>query len=234
MYTQDNNSIPVWFILSPAYNHISINSQPILVGIVSINSLTVFVPRDILDFYFSERRVPEGITLRPDDLRSGNIQARRSTYGRRMHQVFNAFQAVHHEIPTLEAREVTKLHYRDSKLSNDEFSSYAQSIKLLFTSSTTHLVTNETLDLYSDGATLDKCIHEGRPTTKKRTFVALLSLTSHSTFYECSRSILCQPQHPPHSPLTRLGVSISYSLHLEKNHITTDIHYFALRLLGPK
>ena len=35
MYAQDNNSLPVWIILSPAYHHISINSQPFLVGIVS-------------------------------------------------------------------------------------------------------------------------------------------------------------------------------------------------------
>ena len=35
MYAQDNNSLPVWFILSPAYHHISINSQPFLVGIIS-------------------------------------------------------------------------------------------------------------------------------------------------------------------------------------------------------
>ena len=48
----------------------------------------------------------------------------------------------------------------------------------------------------------------------KPTFVALPSLTNHSTFYECSRSILCKPQDSPHSPLTRLGVIISYSLHL--------------------
>ena len=75
---------------------------------------------------------------------------------------------------------------------------------------------HETLDLYSDGATLSKFIHKGRPTTTKWTFVALLSVTSHSTFYECSRSILCQPQHPPHSLLTRLSVIISYSLHLER------------------
>ena len=75
---------------------------------------------------------------------------------------------------------------------------------------------NATLDLYSEGATLSKCIHEGRPTTTKPTFVALPSLTSHSTFYECSRGILCQPQASPHSPLTRLGVIISYSLHLER------------------
>ena len=113
-------------------------------------------------------------------------------------------------------RKVTKLHYCDSTSSNDEFSSYAQSIKLIFTTSTTHSVNNETQDLYSEGATLSKCIHEGRPTTTKPTFVALPSLTSHSTFYECSRGILCQPQDSPHSPLTRLGVIISYSLRLER------------------
>ena len=36
MYAQDNNPLPVWIILSPAYHHISINSQPFLVGIVSV------------------------------------------------------------------------------------------------------------------------------------------------------------------------------------------------------
>ena len=77
-------------------------------------------------------------------------------------------------------------------------------------------MSNETLDLYSGGATLSKFIHEGRPTTTKPTFVALPSLTSHSTFYECSRGILCQPKNSPHSPLTRLGVIISYSLRLER------------------
>ena len=113
-------------------------------------------------------------------------------------------------------RKVTKLHYRDLTSSNDEFSSYGNSIKLIFKRATTHPINNETLDLYAEGATLSKLIHEGRWTTTKRTFVALLSLTSHSTFYKCSRSILCQQQHPPHSPSTRLGVIISYSLHLER------------------
>ena len=120
------------------------------------------------------------------------------------------------EKPTLEACKVTKLHYRNPTSSNDEFSSYVQSIKLISTRATTPQVHNETLDLYPEGATLSKFIREGRPTTTKRTFVALLSLTSHSTFYECSRSILCQPQHPSHSPSTRLGVIISCSLHLER------------------
>ena len=165
---------------------------------------------------FSERRLPEGITLRPDGLRSGNVQDRRSTYGRRMHQGFIGIQALHHEKSTLEARKVMKLHYRDSTSSNDEFSSYSQPIKLIFTTSTTHPVNNETLDLYSGGATRSKFIHEGIPTTTKPTFVALPSLTSHSTFYECSRGILCKPQDSPHSPLTRLGVIISYSLRLER------------------
>ena len=109
-----------------------------------------------------------------------------------------------------------KLHYRDLTSSNDEFSSYSQSIKLIFTRLTTHFVNNETLDLYFEEATLSKFIHEGRPTTTKPTFVALPSLTSHSTFYECLRSILCKPQESPHSPLTRLGVIISYSLRLER------------------
>ena len=123
---------------------------------------------------------------------------------------------LHHEKSTLEACKATKLHYRDMTSSNEEFSSYAQSIKLISTTSTTHPVNNETLDLYSKGATLSKFIHEGRPTTTKPTFVALPSLTSHSTFYECSRGILCQPQDSPHSPLIRLGAIISYSLHLER------------------
>ena len=120
---------------------------------------------------------------------------------------FIGIQGLHYEKYTVEARKVTKLHYRDLTSSNDEFSSYAQSIKLIFTTSTTHPVNNETLDLYSEEATLSKFIHEGRPTTTKPTFVA---------FYECSRGIRCQPQDSPHRHLTRLGVIISYSLHLER------------------
>ena len=133
-----------------------------------------------------------------------------------MHQVFIILQALHHEKSTLEACEVTKLHYRDLTSSNDEFSSYTQSIKLISTRSTTISVNNETLDLYSEGATLSKFIHEGRPTTTKPTFVALPSLTSHSTFYECSRGTPCQPQDSPHRHLTRLVVIISYSIRLER------------------
>ena len=165
---------------------------------------------------FSERRLPEGITLRPDNLRGLNVQDRRSTHGRRTHQVFIGIPGPHHEKSTLEAREVTKLHYCDLTSSNDECSSYAQSIKLISTTSTTHPVHNETVDLYSEGAKLYKFIHEGRPTTTKPTFVALPSLTSHSTFYECLRGILSQPQESPHSLLTRLGVIISYSLRMER------------------
>ena len=42
MYAQDNNSLPVWLILSPAYHHISINSHPFLVGIVSDSQVSSF------------------------------------------------------------------------------------------------------------------------------------------------------------------------------------------------
>ena len=83
--------------------------------------------------------------------------------------MFIGIQELHHEKTTLEAREATKLHYRDSTSSNDEVSSYAQSIKLISTRSTTPLVDNETLDLYSEGAMMSKFIHEGRPTTTKPT-----------------------------------------------------------------
>ena len=165
---------------------------------------------------FSERRLPEGSTLRPDALRSWNVQDQRGSYGRRTNQVFISIQVVHHKNSTLEVHKVTKLHYRDLTSSNDEFSSDPESIKLIFTPSTTHPVNNETLVLYSENATLCKVIPEGKPTATKPTFVALPSLTSHSTFYECSRSILCKPQDSPHSPLTRPGVIISYSLRLER------------------
>ena len=111
---------------------------------------------------------------------------------------------------------VTKLIRRYWTSSDDDLSSCVQSIKLLSIQSTTHPVHYDTLDLYTEGATMSKFIQEGILTTTKRSFVALLSLTSHSTFYECSRSIICQPQHHPHSPSTRLGVIISYSLHLER------------------
>ena len=84
------------------------------------------------------------------------------------HQGFNDIQALHHEKPTLEARKVTKLHKRDTTSSYDEFPRYAQPYKLIPTTSTTHPVDNDTLDLYREGVTLSKFIHEGRPTTTKR------------------------------------------------------------------
>ena len=68
----------------------------------------------------------------------------------------------------LEARKATKLHKHDMTSSYDEFLRYAQPYKLIPTTSTTPLVSNETLDLYHEGATLYKFIDEGRPTTTKR------------------------------------------------------------------
>ena len=116
----------------------------------------------------------------------------------------------------MEAHKVTKLLRRDLTSSNDDFPSYAQSIKLISTTSTTHLVNNETPDLYPEGGTLSKLSYEGRLTTMKPTFVALPYLTSYSTFHECSRGTPCQPQASLHRHLTKLVVIILYSIRLER------------------
>ena len=113
-------------------------------------------------------------------------------------------------------RQVTKLLRRDTTSSNDDFTSYGRSIKLIPTTSTTHPVKSETPDSFPEGATLSKFIHEGRPTTTKPTFVALPNLTSHSTFHECSRGTPCQPQASLHKHVTKPVVIISYSIHLER------------------
>ena len=133
-----------------------------------------------------------------------------------MYHVLIDIQAIHHEKPTLEAREVTKLLRHDRTSSNDDLPSYAQSIKLISTTSTTHPGKNETPDSYPAGATLSNFIYEGRSTTTKPTFVALPYLTSHSTFHECSRGTPCQPQAFLHKHLTKLVVIISYSIRLER------------------
>ena len=137
-----------------------------------------------------------------------------------MYQVLIAIQTIHHEKPTLEVREETKLLRSDTTSSDDGFTSYRRSIKLIPTTSTTHPVKNETKDSYPEGATLSTFIHEGRPTTTKPTFVALPNLTSHSTFHECSRGIFYQPQYSLHGPLTKLAVIIPYFLHLERKTIS--------------
>ena len=142
-------------------------------------------------------------------------------------KVSSVSKCIHHEKATLEARKVMKFHYHDLTSCNDEFPSHAQSIKLISTTSTTPPVNNDTLELYSEGETMSKFIYEERPTTMKHTFVAHPSLASHSTFYKCSRGILCQPQDPPHSPLTRLGVIISYSLRLERKITLPDPEIFS-------
>ena len=81
---------------------------------------------------------------------------------------------------------------------------------------------NETVDLYLEGATLSKFIHEGRPTNTKPTFVALPSLTSHSTFYECLRSRLCEPQDSPQS-FDETGCDyFLFPTPGNKDHITID------------
>ena len=133
-----------------------------------------------------------------------------------MHQGFIDIQAINHEKPTLEARKVTKLHRLDLTSSNDDFTSSAQSIRLISTTSTTHPGNNKTPNLYPEGVKLSTFIYEERPTTTKSTFVALPYLTSHSTLYKCSRGTPCQPQASPHRHLTKPVVIICYSIRLER------------------
>ena len=155
-------------------------------------------------------------TLGPDDSRSSNVQDRRFPREQRMYQVPIAIQEINHEKPTLEACEVTKLLWRDTTYSNNDFTSYGRSIKLIPTTSTTHPVKTDIPDLYPEGATLSKFIYEGRPKTTKPIFVALPNLTSHSTFYKCSRGTPCQPQASFHKHLRKPVVIISYSIRLER------------------
>ena len=147
------------------------------------------------------------MTQRPTKLK---LSRPTSTYGGRTHQGFIGIQGLHHEKSTLEACEVTKLHYRDLTSSNDEFSSYAQSIKLISTRSTTHLVNNQTLDLYPEGAMKEDRQPRNRLSLLFHLSPAILPSTN------AREGRLCQPQDSPHSPLTRLDVIISYSLRLER------------------
>ena len=144
-----------------------------------------------------------------------------------MYQVLIAIQAIYHEKRTLEVREVAKLLWRDTTSSNDDFTSYRRSIKLIPPTSRTTLMNNETPDSYPEGATLSKFIHEGKMTTTKPTFVALPNLTSHSTFHECSRGTPCQPQASLHRHLTKPVVITSYSICLERK--TTLLSTFITR-----
>ena len=125
----------------------------------------------------------------------------------------------------MEANEVTKLHKRDTTSSYDEFLRYAQSYKLILTTSTTHLVNNETPNLYSEGATLSNLIHEGRPTTTKLTSVALPSSINHSTFCECSKGILCLARIS-HQSFDETGCDyLLFPTPGKKDHVTFDIYY---------
>ena len=129
---------------------------------------------------------------------------------------FHRHTTLHNEKAILESHKVTKLHKHDTMYSNNEFSRYAQSSKLIPTTSTTYLVNHEIPYFYPEGATQSKFIHEGRPTNTKPTFVALPSLTSHSTSCECLKGTLCPARTSHHSRLTRPVVIISYSLCLER------------------
>ena len=132
---------------------------------------------------------------------------------------------------------MTKLHKRDTTSSYDELLRYAQPYKLIPTTSTTHLVNNDTPNLYSEGVTLSIFIHEGRPTTTKLTLVDLPSSIDHSTFHECSKGIPCLAPTFHQRFLTRLVVIILYSLCLgRKNTLpsTSTIHWKTERESTPK
>ena len=132
---------------------------------------------------------------------------------------------------------MTKLHKRDTTSSYDDFLRYAQSYKLILTTSTTQSVNNEIPNLYSEEATLSIFIHEGRPTNKKLTLVDLPSSIDHSTFRECSKGILYLPPTFHHSPLTRPVVIISYSLRLGRKNtlpLTSTIRWKTKRESTPK
>ena len=114
----------------------------------------------------------------------------------------------------------------DMTPSNDDFTSYRRSIKLIPTTSTTHSVRNKIPYSYPEGATLSKFIYEGRLTTTKSTFVALPNFTSHSTLHECLRGIFYQPQYSPHRLFDKTGCDYSlFPTPGKKDHITIDIHY---------
>ena len=72
MYAQENNSLPVWIILSPAHHHISINSQPFLVGIVSISSCsgssTSFHQSIFSLIYLQERNIRFVLNIKEQDV----------------------------------------------------------------------------------------------------------------------------------------------------------------------
>ena len=123
----------------------------------------------------------------------------------------------------MEARKVTKLLRRDMAPSNDNLPSYAQSTKLISTTSTTHLVNKETPDLYPEGATLSKFIYEGRPTTDFR-----CSSISHQPFYlprMFERYTLSTTSFPSQT-FDETGCDY-FLFHTpgKKDHITVNIHY---------
>ena len=111
---------------------------------------------------------------------------------------------------------MTKLLRRDTTYSSDDLPSYAQSIKLISTTSTTHPVNNGTPDLYSEGATLSKLIYEGRPTTTKPTSLlfhispAILPSTNVREVHLVNHKL------PFTNLLTKPVVIISYSIRLER------------------
>ena len=99
MYAQDNNTLPVWIILSKAHHHISINSQPFLVGIVSL-----FLPEGAIRFRSGE---PDFSSLKDQE------------YGWTRSVYSGACEQIPHDIPKPLGKHVQTTHYVDANLHHD-------------------------------------------------------------------------------------------------------------------
>ena len=133
---------------------------------------------------------------------------------------------IHHEKPTWEVRKVTKLLRHDTTSSNDDFTSYQRSIKLIPTTSTTYPVKNETPDSYPEGATLSKFSPRRKTDNYETDFRC--SSKSHQPFYlprMFERYILSTAVFPLRS-FDETGCYYSlFPTPGKKDHITIDIHY---------
>ena len=121
--------------------------------------------------------------------------------------------------------EVTKLHSCDTTTSNDEFSSYTHSIKLIPTTSTTHPVTNDTQHLYSKGATLSN-FYRGRKTDNHETDFHCSSIF-HQPFYlpRMYERYTLTPTSFPSQSFDETGCDyFLFPTPGKKDHVTVDIH----------
>ena len=122
----------------------------------------------------------------------------------------------------MEAHEITKLHKHDTTSSYDEFSCYAQPYKLIPTTSTTHPVSNETPNLYSEVE-----FYSRRKTDNYETDLRCPSIF-HQSFYlprMFERYTLSTTSFPSQT-FDKTGCDyFLFPTPGKKNNITVDIHY---------